>query len=76
MTEAFGYIRRCDARWRSSPIHGGYDWIIMDEAIDFAAMFAEFDTFVMGRKTWDVSAATRVRATCSAAKRSSSFRGR
>ena len=35
---------------------GGYDWIIMDEAIDFAAMFAEFDTFVMGRKTWDVSA--------------------
>jgi dihydrofolate reductase len=37
---------------------GGYDWIIMDEAIDFAAMFAEFDTFVMGRKTWDVSAAT------------------
>ena len=38
---------------------GGYDWIIMDEAIDFAAMFAEFDTFVMGRKTWDVSAADR-----------------
>jgi dihydrofolate reductase len=38
--------------------HGGYDWIIMDEAIDFAAMFDEFDTFVMGRKTWDVSAAT------------------
>jgi dihydrofolate reductase len=37
---------------------GGYDWIIMDEAIDFAAMFAEFDTFVMGRKTWDVSAPT------------------
>jgi dihydrofolate reductase len=35
---------------------GGYDWIIMDEAIDFAAIFAEFDTFVMGRKTWDVSA--------------------
>ena len=38
--------------------HGGYDWIIMDEAIDFAAMFAEFDTFVMGRKTWEVSAPT------------------
>jgi dihydrofolate reductase len=37
---------------------GGYDWIIMDEAIDFAAMFAEFDTFVMGRKTWEVSAPT------------------
>jgi dihydrofolate reductase len=37
---------------------GGYDWIIMDDSIDFAAMFAEFDTFVMGRKTWDVSAQT------------------
>ena len=35
---------------------GGYDWIVMDEAIDFASVFAEFDTFVMGRKTWDVSA--------------------
>lgn len=37
--------------------NGGYDWIVMDESIDFAGMFAEFDTFVMGRKTWDVSAA-------------------
>jgi dihydrofolate reductase len=37
---------------------GGYDWIIMDESIDFAAMFEEFDTFVMGRKTWEVSAPT------------------
>lgn len=37
--------------------HGGYDWIVMDESIDFAAMYAEFDAFVMGRKTWDVSAA-------------------
>jgi dihydrofolate reductase len=35
---------------------GGYDWIIMDEAIDFAAMYREFDTFIMGRKTWDVTA--------------------
>lgn len=38
--------------------HGGYDWIIMDDAIDFAAMYAEFDTFVMGRKTWEVTAPT------------------
>jgi dihydrofolate reductase len=37
---------------------GGYDWIIMDESIDFAALFREFDTFVMGRKTFDVSAQT------------------
>lgn len=38
--------------------NGGYDWIIMDESIDFAAMFNEFDTFVMGRKTFEVSART------------------
>jgi dihydrofolate reductase len=38
--------------------NGGYDWIVMDEAIDFAAIFDEFDAFVMGRKTWDVSATT------------------
>ena len=49
--------------------HGGYDWIIMDEAIDFAAMFDEFDTFVMGRKTWEVSARQRSSGTCSATKR-------
>jgi dihydrofolate reductase len=36
--------------------NGGYDWIVMDDSIDFAATFAEFDSFVMGRKTWDVSA--------------------
>lgn len=36
--------------------NGGYDWIVMDDSMDFAAVFAEFDTFVMGRKTWDVSA--------------------
>lgn len=36
--------------------NGGYDWIVMDEAIDFASIFEEFDTFVMGRKTWEVSA--------------------
>jgi len=35
---------------------GGYDWIIMDEAIDFASLFREFDAFVMGRKTFDVTA--------------------
>ena len=38
--------------------NGGYDWTIMDDVIDFAAIFEEFDAFVMGRKTWDVSATT------------------
>ena len=32
--------------------NGEYDWIVMDRAIDFAALFKEFDTAVMGRKTY------------------------
>lgn len=34
---------------------GGYDWIVDDASIDFGAPFAEFDTFVMGRKTYEVT---------------------
>ena len=34
--------------------HGGYDWIVADPTIDFAALFREFDTAVMGRKTYDI----------------------
>jgi dihydrofolate reductase len=36
---------------------GEYDWIVMDPAIDFAAMYKEFDTAVMGRKTYEVMTA-------------------
>lgn len=32
---------------------GEYDWIVMDPAIDFAALFSEFDTLVMGRRTFE-----------------------
>jgi dihydrofolate reductase len=34
--------------------NGEYDWIVMDPSIDFAALFKEFDTAVMGRKTYQV----------------------
>ena len=34
--------------------NGEYDWIVMDPTIDFAALYKEFDTVVMGRKTYDV----------------------
>ncbi|HUF25529.1 MAG TPA: dihydrofolate reductase family protein [Gemmatimonadaceae bacterium] len=34
--------------------NGEYDWIVMDPSIDFAALFREFDTAVMGRKTYEV----------------------
>ena len=34
---------------------GEYDWIVMDPQIDFGALFKEFDTAVMGRKTYQRS---------------------
>ena len=34
--------------------NGEHDWIVMDPSIDFAALFEEFDTAVMGRKTYEV----------------------
>jgi dihydrofolate reductase len=34
--------------------NGEHDWIVMDPAIDFAALFKEFDTAVMGRRTYEV----------------------
>ncbi len=33
---------------------GEYDWIPEDPGVDFAALFAEFDGFVMGRKTFEL----------------------
>ena len=32
---------------------GEADWIMMDPDIDFAAMFDQFDTFIMGRRTFE-----------------------
>lgn len=32
---------------------GEVDWIPMDPDIDFAALFAQFDTLIMGRRTFD-----------------------
>jgi len=39
--------------------NGEHDWIVPDPAIDFAAIFARFDTLLMGRRTFEVA---RVRA--------------
>ena len=33
--------------------HGEYDWIVMDPDIDFAALMGRFDTFLIGRKTFE-----------------------
>ena len=34
--------------------NGEFDWIISDPSTDFAALYREFDTAVMGRKTYQV----------------------
>lgn len=34
---------------------GEYDWIPMDPDIDFGAMFKQFDTLLMGRKSYDAA---------------------
>jgi dihydrofolate reductase len=33
--------------------NGEYDWIVMDPDIDFTALMARFDTFLIGRKTFE-----------------------
>src|SRR5262245_54774907 len=37
--------------------NGESDWIVMDPSIDFDALFKEFDTLVMGRKTYQAMTA-------------------
>ena len=37
--------------------NGEYDWIVADPAIDFGALFKEFETAIMGRKTFEVMTA-------------------
>jgi dihydrofolate reductase len=33
--------------------NGEYDWIVADPEIDFKALFTQFDTILMGRRTFD-----------------------
>jgi dihydrofolate reductase len=37
--------------------NGEADWIVMDSSIDFGALYNEFDTAVMGRKTYEAGLA-------------------
>jgi dihydrofolate reductase len=34
---------------------GEFDWIIMDPAFDFEAVFKQFDTFLLGRRTFELT---------------------
>ena len=35
--------------------NGEYDWIVQDPSFDFAALWAQFDTLLMGRRTFQVA---------------------
>jgi dihydrofolate reductase len=35
--------------------NGGAEWIVDEPTIDFTALFAQFDTFLMGRKTFELT---------------------
>ncbi len=35
--------------------NGEFDWILMDPDVDFEALFEEFDTILMGRKTYEIT---------------------
>jgi len=35
--------------------NGEFDWIPMDPEVDFKALYARFDTLLLGRKTWQVA---------------------
>ena len=38
---------------------GEYDWIVSDPAIDFGVIHAQFDTLLMGRRTYEVARTRR-----------------
>jgi len=38
---------------------GEYDWIVMDPSIDFAALFKDFDTALMGRRSFEIARENR-----------------
>jgi len=38
---------------------GGADWIVHEPEIDFAALFGQFDTLLIGRKTYDTMVKAR-----------------
>jgi dihydrofolate reductase len=35
--------------------NGEHDWIVMDPTFDFGALFAQFDTLLMGRRTFELT---------------------
>ena len=42
--------------------NGEYDWIGTDSEVDFAAFWTQFDTLLMGRRTYELAVETRGKA--------------
>lgn len=75
MTRRIRYQVACSLDGYIADEQGGADWIVHEPTIDFAELFAQFDTFLMGRKTYEGMLASP--GPGSAARRSSSSsRGR
>lgn len=55
MTRRIRYQVACSLDGYIAGPNGEYDWIVIDPEIDFEALYAEFDTFLMGRKTYEAS---------------------
>ena len=54
MTRRIRYHVACSLDGYIAGPQGEYDWIVNDPTIDFESLFAQFDTFLMGRKTYDL----------------------
>ena len=54
---------------------GEYDWIVPDPEMDFAAMAARFDTYLIGRKTFEYGAWVRENTPPDAVFAAGSFAG-
>ena len=55
MTRRIRYQVACSLDGYIAGPNGEYDWIAVDPEIDFAALYSQFDTFLMGRKTYEAS---------------------
>ena len=54
MTRRIRYQVACSLDGFIADPEGGYDWIVDEPEFDFGALFAQFDTLLMGRKTYEV----------------------
>lgn len=55
MTRRIRYQVACSLDGYIAGPDGEYDWIVMDPDIDFGALFDEFDTLLMGRRTFEAA---------------------